>query len=297
MRAWPSMPFHADAPGGLVRLRDAGWRLAVLTNCDDDLWATTAERLPVDFDLVVTAQQVGSYKPAPGHFERFREPARPDEDGWVHVACSWFHDMQAARDLGLKRVWVDRDRTGQDPPSPTPCCPTSTRLLETLERVRSRARAGPRALARLRAGPASAAPPSSGSVEPVAEAARRVRALREAGDPHPIDRQADARLGDRLAQRRPEARVRLGVVAVGERAVRMEAVRQAVRVDGADRRRAARAASSAPSPTPSHATTRWADTNSPSPRSSSSNGSMALRARADALGQRDVVGRDPRSGA
>ena len=58
VRAWPSMPFHADAPGGLVRLREAGWKLAVLTNCDDDLWATTAARLPLELDLVITAQQV-----------------------------------------------------------------------------------------------------------------------------------------------------------------------------------------------------------------------------------------------
>jgi 2-haloacid dehalogenase len=136
VRGWPSMPFHPDAPGGLERLRDAGWKLAVLTNCDDDLWATTAARLPVTFDLVVTAQQVGSYKPAPGHFERFREVVRPAEDGWVHVACSWFHDMQAARDLGLRRIWVDRDRTGQDPSIANAVLPDFDQLLETLERVR-----------------------------------------------------------------------------------------------------------------------------------------------------------------
>ena len=84
----------------------------------------------------MTAQQVGSYKPAPGHFERFREVAQPAEDGWVHVACSWFHDMQAARDLGLKRIWVDRDRTGQDPAIANAVLRTFDDLLETLERVR-----------------------------------------------------------------------------------------------------------------------------------------------------------------
>jgi 2-haloacid dehalogenase len=135
VRAWPRMPFHADAPDGLVRLRDAGWRLAVLTNCDDDLWRTTAERLPVEFDLVVTAEQVRSYKPRLAHFERFRASSGVADDGWVHVACSWFHDMQAARDLGIRRVWVDRDRTGQDPAIANAVVADFTRLPETVDEV------------------------------------------------------------------------------------------------------------------------------------------------------------------
>jgi 2-haloacid dehalogenase len=135
VRAWPHMPFHADAPGGLVRLRDAGWRLAVLTNCDDDLWATTAERLPVEFDLVVTAQEVQSYKPRLAHFERFRERSGAGDDAWVHVACSWFHDMQAAREIGIRRVWVDRDRTGEDPAIANAVLDDFARLPETLDDV------------------------------------------------------------------------------------------------------------------------------------------------------------------
>ena len=54
----------------------------------------------------------------------------------MHVACSWFHDMQAARDLGLRRIWVDRDRTGQDPSIANAVLPDFDELLETLERVR-----------------------------------------------------------------------------------------------------------------------------------------------------------------
>ena len=60
VRAWPDMPVFEDASPALAALREQGWRLAILTNCDDDLFATTRTRLPVPFDLVVTAQQVGS---------------------------------------------------------------------------------------------------------------------------------------------------------------------------------------------------------------------------------------------
>ncbi len=135
VRAWPQMPIFPDAGDGLVRLREAGWRLAVLTNCDDDLWATTAERLPVRFHHVVTAQQVRRYKPATAHFARFREDTGARPEGWVHVANSWFHDMQPARELGLRRVWVNRDRGGQDPAIANAVLPDFTRLPETLETV------------------------------------------------------------------------------------------------------------------------------------------------------------------
>ena len=67
------MPVFEDAGPALTALREEGWRLAILTNCDDDLFATTRPRLPAPFDLVFTAQQVGSYKPDLGHFRAFAD--------------------------------------------------------------------------------------------------------------------------------------------------------------------------------------------------------------------------------
>ena len=58
------MPVFEDVRDSLGRLRADGWRLAILTNCDDDLIAQSVARIPVDIDLIVTAEQVGSYKPA-----------------------------------------------------------------------------------------------------------------------------------------------------------------------------------------------------------------------------------------
>ena len=72
----------------------------------------TRTRLPVPFDVVVTAQQVGSYKPDLGHFRAFADKTGVGKADWVHVANSWVHDILPAARLGLRSVWVDRDRTG-----------------------------------------------------------------------------------------------------------------------------------------------------------------------------------------
>jgi 2-haloacid dehalogenase len=106
------MPVFEDVGPALAGLRDAGWHLAILTNCDDDLIAGTQEHLPVGFDLVVTAEQAGTYKPDLGHFRVFRERAGVRPGYWVHAACSWIHDIFPAYRLGVPSVWVDRERSG-----------------------------------------------------------------------------------------------------------------------------------------------------------------------------------------
>jgi 2-haloacid dehalogenase len=110
--AWPSMPVFLDVAEALGTLVSLGWRLAILTNCDDDLFATTAPRLPVQFDMVVTAEQVRSYKPDLGHFRKFAEMSGATPADWIHVANSWVHDILPASRMGLRSVWVDRDLTG-----------------------------------------------------------------------------------------------------------------------------------------------------------------------------------------
>jgi 2-haloacid dehalogenase len=112
VRAWPDMPVFDDAGPALAALREHGWRLAFLTNCDDDLFATTRTRLPAPFDLWVTAEEVHSYKPDLAHFRKFAEKTGTSKANWIHVANSWVHDMMPAARLGLRSVWVDRDLTG-----------------------------------------------------------------------------------------------------------------------------------------------------------------------------------------
>ena len=110
---WHELPIFDDVGPALSQLRENGWSLAILSNCDDDLLATTLERMPVAFDLTVTAEQVGSYKPATGHWEAFAQRTEGERGRWVHAAQSWFHDIKTAAELGLPRVWIDRARLGR----------------------------------------------------------------------------------------------------------------------------------------------------------------------------------------
>jgi len=112
VRAWPQMPVFDDAGPALTALRQAGWRLAFLTNCDDDLFAGTRTRLPAPVDLWVTAEEVRSYKPDLAHFRKFAEKTGATRENWIHVGNSWVHDMMPAARMGLRSVWVDRDLTG-----------------------------------------------------------------------------------------------------------------------------------------------------------------------------------------
>jgi 2-haloacid dehalogenase len=112
VRAWADMQIFPDAGPALAALRDRGWRLAFLTNCDEDLSASTRAQLPVPFDLWVTAEEVHSYKPDLAHFRKFAEKTGVAKANWIHVANSWVHDMLPAARMGLRSVWVDRDLTG-----------------------------------------------------------------------------------------------------------------------------------------------------------------------------------------
>jgi 2-haloacid dehalogenase len=135
VREWGGMPFYEDVGPALRTLRDAGWKLAMLTNCDNDLFARTLERFPLRPDLVVTAETVGSYKPALGHFTRFEQETGIERGNWIHAACSWFHDIEPARRCGVKRVWVDRDKTGDDPAAATRVIPNLVDLPRTVGEI------------------------------------------------------------------------------------------------------------------------------------------------------------------
>jgi 2-haloacid dehalogenase len=128
---WAELPVFDDTVPALTQLRQDGWNLAVLTNCDEDLFAQTQRIIGVSFDALVTAQLVRSYKPAPAHFEYFRNHILGAGDTWVHTACSWFHDVAPARQLEIPRIWIDRDKSGDDPAAATAVLPDLRRLPET----------------------------------------------------------------------------------------------------------------------------------------------------------------------
>ncbi len=109
IRDWP--PF-ADTVAGLQRLHSR-YKLAVLSNIDDDLFAYTAPKLEVRLDAVVTAQQVHSYKPSLNNFEALLRKYAIPRERLLHVAESLFHDVEPARSLEIATVWVNR-RQGKE---------------------------------------------------------------------------------------------------------------------------------------------------------------------------------------
>lgn len=108
-------PF-SDTNPSLERLAAAGHRLGILSNVDDDLLAATRRHLSVSFDLLVTAENVRSYKPAPAHFEEARR--RIGASLWLHAAQSHFHDVVPCRALGIPVAWVNRKAEMPRPPTP-----------------------------------------------------------------------------------------------------------------------------------------------------------------------------------
>ena len=132
---WATMPLFDDVEPMLAGLREDGFRLAVLTNCDDDLFAGTQRAFRVPFDLVVTAERVADYKPSLAHFRYFARVSGATAGEWVHVANSWYHDIAPARDLGIPRVWLDRDGTGDEPSAASARVGSATQVRETVRRL------------------------------------------------------------------------------------------------------------------------------------------------------------------
>ncbi len=107
-RSLPDWPAFPEVPGVLAELRERGWSLALLSNTDRDLIAASQRQLGAPTDLAVVAEDVGSYKPAHGHWERFYELTTADRANHAHIGASLLHDIAPANELGLKSVWIDR---------------------------------------------------------------------------------------------------------------------------------------------------------------------------------------------
>src|SRR5438045_7636048 len=106
----PSWRAFPEVPAALSALQQAGRRVAILSNVDRDLIATSVPKLGITPDLVVTAEDVGSYKPAAGHWSRFIELTGASTADTVHVGASQYHDMVPAAALGYRTVFIDRHR-------------------------------------------------------------------------------------------------------------------------------------------------------------------------------------------
>jgi 2-haloacid dehalogenase len=110
---WPPFP---EVPASLARIREAGWRIGILSNTDPDLLDASLGLIGVPVDLRVTAAEAGSYKPAHGHWERFFAETGADRAHHVHVGASPFHDLAPAAELGLRAVWINRLHESSEAP-------------------------------------------------------------------------------------------------------------------------------------------------------------------------------------
>ncbi len=132
----PDWPVFPDAPPALAQARSRGWKLAILTNSDRDLIEASMRTIGVPFELAIVASEIGSYKPAPAHWQAFaRQVGRlPD----VHVAQSHFHDVVPATALGVPTVWINRRAEAGDP-APSRELPSLDGLADTLDELVPRA--------------------------------------------------------------------------------------------------------------------------------------------------------------
>ena len=133
-RALPSWGPHPEVRGALEAARQSGWKLAILSNTDRDFIEASMQRIGVPFELAIVASEIGSYKPALGHWERFFEQVDVPRERHVHVAQSYVHDVVPAHELGLQSVWINRYGERREPP-PTRELPDLSRLPETLDEL------------------------------------------------------------------------------------------------------------------------------------------------------------------
>ena len=104
VKDWPAFP---DSPSALQALHRK-YRLAILSNIDDDLFAHSAAKLGVAFDHVITAGQAQAYKPSLAIFKLAEERMGVARERWLHVGQSVYHDVVPAKWLGIATVWVNR---------------------------------------------------------------------------------------------------------------------------------------------------------------------------------------------
>ena len=133
-RALPAWPVFPDARDALAEAGDRGWKLVILSNSDRDLIDASMRAIGVSFDGAIVASEIGSYKPAHGHWRVFYESTGADRDRHVHVAQGHFHDIVPANELGIRSVWINRLAERREP-LPTRELQSLTGLADVLDQL------------------------------------------------------------------------------------------------------------------------------------------------------------------
>jgi 2-haloacid dehalogenase len=101
-------PFKETAPQ-LKKIFASDYKTGLISNIDDKLLGLTRRHIPGDYDLVVTAQQVRSYKPDPAHFNEFARRIGGKKN-WVHISSSHYHDIEPCLKMKVPVIWVNRHK-------------------------------------------------------------------------------------------------------------------------------------------------------------------------------------------
>jgi 2-haloacid dehalogenase len=133
-RSLPRWPVFGEVRAELAEAHRRGWRLVILSNSDRDLIDSSIETIGVPFAGAIVASEVGSYKPAHGHWRAFYESTRADRTRHVHVAQSHFHDVVPAHELGIPSVWINR-LSERGEPAPTRELPDLRGLADVLDEL------------------------------------------------------------------------------------------------------------------------------------------------------------------
>jgi 2-haloacid dehalogenase len=110
VKKWPPFP---DTSLALKELQKK-YKLVIISNIDDDLFAYSEALMDIKFDHIFTAQQMKNYKPALANFEYVQNALSLDKAEWLHVAQSLYHDHVPASKLGIKSVWIKRKSKAGD---------------------------------------------------------------------------------------------------------------------------------------------------------------------------------------
>ena len=115
-RSLPGWPVFPEVHDQLAEAHRRGWKLVMLSNSDRDLIEASTKVIDVPFSGAIVASEVGSYKPALGHWRAFYASTGADRERHVHVAQSHFHDIVPAHELGIRSVWINRLGERAEPP-------------------------------------------------------------------------------------------------------------------------------------------------------------------------------------
>lgn len=103
---WQPFPETHDT---LATLKDKGYKPVILSNIDNEIIKKSIKLMGIDFDGVVTAEEVGSYKPAYGHWDEMLIRFDTKKEEVLHVAASYIHDIIPAKEQGFDAVWINKN--------------------------------------------------------------------------------------------------------------------------------------------------------------------------------------------